>query len=66
MEFSRCAWAQLNEQSAHEKTRPNGGLSKLNSVDVEVDVVSRRARASDGLRHLTSPDACRSKSSGIP
>jgi hypothetical protein len=32
-----------------------GGLSKLNSVlHVEVDVVSRRARASDGLRHQTS------------
>ena len=33
----------------HEKNRPGGGLSKLNSVcHVEVDVDSRRARSSDG------------------
>ena len=63
---------------AHEKTRPPAtrpehGLSKLNSVEsgVEVDVLPGEPRTSDGDRlsrhcHRTSLDAYRGKSPGIP
>jgi hypothetical protein len=46
--------------------RKTGGLSKLNSVHVEVDVASRRVGCPDGSRAIEGSDACRSKSSGIP
>jgi len=65
-------------RGAHEKTRPPAtrpehGLSKLNSVEsgVEVDVLPGEPRTSDGDRlsrhcHRTSLDAYRGKSPGIP
>ena len=42
------------------------GLSKLSSMHVEVDVVSRRIGTSDGPKAIDETDAYRSKSSGIP
>ena len=50
--------------STHEKTRLSGRSLKTQQRGiVEVDVVSRRARALDGpTGHQTGPDACRSKS----
>jgi hypothetical protein len=43
MEFSRCT----RDAPAREKTASRDGLSKLNSVHVEVDVVSRRVGSLD-------------------
>jgi hypothetical protein len=46
MEFSRCTRGIPPDRDAGQRA----GLSKLNSVsDVEVDVRSRRARASDDV-----------------
>jgi hypothetical protein len=59
MEFSRCA-----RDDAHPADRPpmpcrHRGLSKLNSVlHLEVDVISRRARASDGQRTAIKRVGC--------
>ena len=65
--FQGARGLELLTKRPHEKTRPPAarpehGLSKLNSVEseVEVDVVSRRALVSDGLerpspRRLTVP-----------
>jgi hypothetical protein len=52
---------------AQLKGRPRAGLSKLNSVNliVEVDVISRRAWAPDDRSHRRAR-SLRSKSSGIP
>ena len=52
---------------AHEKNRPQvDGLSKLNSVDVEVDVIPGEPECPDGPKAIDGSDAYRSKSSGIP
>ena len=54
---------------AQLKGRPRAGLSKLNSVNliVEVDVISRRARKTGRrLRTITGRATYRSKSSGFP
>jgi hypothetical protein len=49
MEFSRCAWTESSMSKLREqalcaeptdlKTRLSGGLSKLNSVNAELDVI---------------------------
>ena len=73
MEFSRCSGLR-----AQEKTARRDGLSKLNSVDVEVDVVlgepGHRTKIAppepgeilDRGLHQDGPGAHRSKSSDIP
>src|SRR5436190_13873704 len=49
MEFSRCARARAPAETAAPLVSANrAGLSKLNSVIVEVDVNSRRVRTPDG------------------
>jgi hypothetical protein len=64
-------------QGARELERPQdqlmlvlanraAGLSKLNSMNVEVDIRSKRDRGSDGSRAIKDPIAYRSKSSDIP
>ena len=60
MEFSRCTRALTPAED-----RPAGGLSKLSSVDAEVDVRSRRARDRTASA-IDSAGAYRGKCPGIP
>ncbi len=66
MEFSRCARAG---RPRSREGRPGGGLSKLSSVtlDVEVDVVlGELGHRTDGEPTIDEPSAHRSNRSGIP
>jgi hypothetical protein len=62
MEFSRCARASTELTRRHVST---DGLSKLNSVNVELDVVLGEPKVSDGRSHRRVSTPSRSVSSGF-